>query len=62
MSAKPADMRNPTIPTVYELSVAGRRGVDLPACDVPQAALPEAELRADCGLPELEARDVRMGG
>jgi glycine dehydrogenase subunit 2 len=51
-------MNAPTIPTVYELSVPGRHGVDLPAPDVPQAALPASELRADCGLPELSQLDV----
>ena len=47
-----------TIPTVYELSVPGRHGIDLPAPDVPLAPLPAAELRADCGLPELSQLDV----
>lgn len=47
-----------TIPTVYELSVPGRLGVDLPAFDVPQAPLPAGELRADCELPELSQLDV----
>ena len=47
-----------TIPTLYELSVPGRHGIDLPAPDVPQAPLPAAELRADCGLPELSQLDV----
>jgi glycine dehydrogenase subunit 2 len=47
-----------TIPTVYELSVPGRHGTDLPAPDVPPAPLPTAELRADCGLPELSQVDV----
>ena len=51
-------MRARTIPTVYELSVPGRHGVDLPAPDVPQAALPAAELRADCDLPELSQLEV----
>jgi glycine cleavage system P protein (glycine dehydrogenase) subunit 2 len=46
------------IPTLYELSVPGRHGIDLPATDVPQAALPKAELRADCDLPELSQLDV----
>jgi len=46
------------IPTLYERSVAGRSGVDLPQLDVPQAPLPAAELRADCGLPELSQLDV----
>jgi glycine dehydrogenase subunit 2 len=48
----------PTIPTVYELSVPGRHGIDLPAPDVPEAALPKGELRADCELPELSQIDV----
>jgi glycine dehydrogenase subunit 2 len=46
------------IPTVYELSVAGRYGIDLPAPDVPLAPLPARELRADCKLPELSQLDV----
>ena len=46
------------IPTLYELSVPGRHGIDLPTTDVPQTALPEAELRADCDLPELSQLDV----
>jgi len=50
-------MSEATIPTLYELSVSGRRGVDLPAVDVPEAALP-AGLREDCGLPELAQLDV----
>ena len=44
--------RNAT-PTLNELSVPGRHGVDLPEPDVPKAKLPTADLRADCGLPEL---------
>ena len=51
-------MKDATIPTVYELTVPGRHGVDLPAPDVPQAALPANELRDDCGLPELSQLDV----
>jgi glycine dehydrogenase subunit 2 len=47
-----------TIPTVYELTVPGRHGIDLPAPDVPKAALPANELRDDCGLPELSQLDV----
>jgi glycine dehydrogenase subunit 2 len=47
-----------TIPTVYELSVSGRHGVDLPAPDVPLAELPTADLRNDCGLPELSQLEV----
>ena len=51
-------MTRQKIPTVYELSVPGRHGVDLPAPDVPLAELPTDELRADCGLPELSQLDV----
>ena len=47
-----------TIPTLYELSVRGRHGVDLPAADVPEAALPPGELGADCDLPELSQLEV----
>jgi glycine dehydrogenase subunit 2 len=46
------------IPTLYELSVPGRRGIDLPEPDVPLAALPQDDLRGDCGLPELSQLDV----
>jgi glycine dehydrogenase subunit 2 len=56
--ADAADLRRPTIPTVYERSVHGRCGVDLPDADVPQTDLPEADLRRDCGLPELSQLDV----
>jgi glycine dehydrogenase subunit 2 len=45
------------VPTVYELSVAGRRGVELPPCDVPQTPLPP-DARTDCGLPELSQLEV----
>lgn len=45
-------------PTLYEKSVAGRSGVDLPVLDVPEAELPEELVRADNGLPELSQLDV----
>ncbi|MCC6780728.1 MAG: aminomethyl-transferring glycine dehydrogenase subunit GcvPB [Hyphomicrobiales bacterium] len=51
-------MRRDPIPTVYELSVAGRHGVDLPDVDVPPSALPMSGLREDCGLPEVSQVDV----
>src|SRR6516162_6471107 len=55
----PAERRQAsTIPTLYELSVRGRSGIDLPVPDVPEAALPQAELAADCDLPELSQLDV----
>jgi glycine dehydrogenase subunit 2 len=47
-----------TEPTVYELSAPGRSGIDVPEPDVPEAALPDALLRRDNGLPELSQRDV----
>jgi glycine dehydrogenase subunit 2 len=50
-------MKSRTIPTVYEVSVPGRRGIDLPALDVPAAQLPDS-MRGDCGLPELSELDV----
>ena len=45
---------------IYEISVNGRRGVRLPASDVPAAApLPGEFLRAEpAGLPELSELDV----
>jgi glycine dehydrogenase subunit 2 len=51
-------MRNGTLPTVYESSVPGRKGVELPAPDVPHTPLPTDQLRAHCGLPELSQLDV----
>lgn len=46
-----------TLPTVYELSAPGRRGLDLPDCDVPASPLP-ADRRTDNGLPEQSQLDV----
>jgi glycine dehydrogenase subunit 2 len=51
-------MTRDAIQTVYELSVSGRAGFDLPASDVPPTDLPADEVRADCGLPELSQLDV----
>jgi len=53
----PSATGNNAIPTLYELSVPGRRGLDLPAADVPLTPLPDG-VRADCGLPELSQLDV----
>src|SRR5450755_4521163 len=47
-----------SIPTLYELSVRRRRGIDLPSPDVPEAPLPTAELGPHCDLPELSQLDV----
>jgi glycine dehydrogenase subunit 2 len=51
-------MNRAKLPTVYEMSVAGRRGVDLPQPDVPPTPLPASELRTQCDLPELSQLDV----
>jgi glycine cleavage system P protein (glycine dehydrogenase) subunit 2 len=56
--AHPIGTNAATIPTLYELSIAGRQGVDLPSPDVPEAALPPGELRKDCDLPELSQLEV----
>jgi glycine dehydrogenase subunit 2 len=46
-------------PTIFELSSPGRRGVTMPASDVPEAALPPKEmLRSELPLPELAEVDV----
>jgi glycine dehydrogenase subunit 2 len=46
-------------PTLYELSVAGRRGgLELPRADVPETELPRELIRPDNGLPELSQLDV----
>jgi glycine dehydrogenase subunit 2 len=51
-------MRYETIPTVYEASVPGRHGIDLPTPDVPLSPLPAAGLRSDRPLPEISQLDV----
>jgi len=45
-------------PTLYEKSVPGRTGVNLPELEVPEAPLPENLLRSDNKLPELSQLDV----
>ena len=46
-------------PTIFELSSPGRRGVKMPASDVPVTALPTNHLlRSDLPLPELAEVDV----
>ena len=50
------------IATVYELSVPGREGIDLPESDVPFTALPAEEMRAGCELPEPRAPRSRNVG
>ena len=46
------------IATVYELTVPGRMGIDLPESDVPPTDLPADEVRADCPLPALSQLDL----
>ena len=49
----------PAQPLLFEQSVPGRRGVQLPALDVPRAApLPAALLRSELSLPELSEPEV----
>jgi glycine dehydrogenase subunit 2 len=45
-------------PTLFELSRPGRMGVILPACDVPETALPEELLRGELALPETDELSV----
>src|SRR5512147_1426302 len=46
-------------PTIFDLSSPGRTGVTMPASDVPETALPPAELlRSELPLPELAEVDV----
>jgi glycine dehydrogenase subunit 2 len=40
-------------PLIYDMSVPGRTGVNLPGCDVPEADLPDDLLRDDLRLPEV---------
>jgi glycine dehydrogenase subunit 2 len=58
MTADKTGPKAATIPTLYELSARGRRGIDLPNPDVPEAPLPQSELGLDCDLPELSQLDV----
>lgn len=48
----------PLEPLIYELSVPGRVGVNLPAPDVPLADLPADLLRSSLDLPEVSELDV----
>jgi glycine dehydrogenase subunit 2 len=44
---------------IYEQSIPGRRGVQLPAADVPAAAFPDALRRSEApGLPEVSELDL----
>ncbi len=48
------------VPLIFEKSVPGHRGVDLPPLDVPRAALDETLLGAPLTLSELGQHDVMM--
>lgn len=45
-------------PLIYDQSVPGRIGVNLPACDVPETDLPEELLRTELRLPEVSELQV----
>jgi glycine dehydrogenase subunit 2 len=47
-----------TEPLIFELSSPGRKGVELPECDVPKTPLPKDLIRNDLLLPELSEVDV----
>ena len=47
-----------TEPLIYDLSSPGRKGVSLPAVDVPETALPEGLVRENLPLPEVAENDV----
>ncbi len=47
-----------TEPLIFELSVPGRKGVRLPALDVPESELPADLLREELPLPEVSEVDV----
>jgi glycine dehydrogenase subunit 2 len=45
-------------PTLYDMSVSGRVGANLPDCDVPESPLPADLLRDDLRLPEVSELQV----
>jgi len=47
-----------TEPTIYEISVAGRSGANLPESDVPAVGLPAGLARGELPLPEMSEMDV----
>ena len=47
-----------TEPLIYDICQAGRRGVSLPACDVPESPLPDGCERTDLPLPEVAEIDL----
>ena len=47
-----------TEPLIYDICQSGRRAVSLPACDVPEAALPAGCERTNLPLPEVAEIDL----
>ena len=47
-----------TEPLIYDLSSPGRKGIQMPAPDVPLAELPQDLLRDELDLPEVSEIDV----
>lgn len=45
-------------PTIFELSVSGREGIEFPEIDVPKVEVPKALFRDHLNLPELSEVDV----
>ena len=45
-------------PTIFDLSVAGRKGVTFPEMDVPETALPKGFVRGKLQLPEMSEMEV----
>jgi glycine dehydrogenase subunit 2 len=48
----------PLEPLIYDLGAPGRKGVNLPDSDVPEARLPEHLVRTGLDLPEVSEMDV----
>ncbi len=48
----------PLEPLIYDLGAPGRKGINLPDSDVPEAGLPAHLLRDDLDLPEVSEMDV----
>jgi glycine cleavage system P protein (glycine dehydrogenase) subunit 2 len=45
-------------PLIFEVSRKGRKGVSLPACDVPETAIPSQLCRSELPLPEVSEIDL----
>ncbi len=54
----PTQGERPVEPLVFEKSVPGQRGVDLPPLDVPRADLPDGLVGEPVAMPELGQHDV----